>query len=425
MGRSFAPGALWRRAISRADRPRDSRAGAPVTDKSAFRLMRRREMRRALAMPPTDREIQYAELLAANEESRKFPGLLGVTMADLRAEVRTLLPPGRNDLVNHELAPHFRDMGINPLLFDWARRGALELYRYEDVLMVAEGGMASFFRGNVADTQTTGLARGLRDLAGATPVRLGRGAYVDDIYKATNPCHFLVDRLPRVHHLTTLGGLDESDCVTVAATSTYPRYALERVAPRVRVLEPRTLYHFDELFMLSTSARPIGHPFFFLDQGVLDFVIPKVTAGLPAPARRRRIYLSRFATVRRRLVNEEAIAAMLEARGFEILEMSELSPQEQLTAMREAEFVVGPHGAAFASLVAATPQNRVVEFFNPKRGTSAYAAMSIAVGAPYTPVFGTPVDDPSLDDPWRLDVAAVEAALDAPPTFAGGTTADR
>lgn len=392
-------------------------------DPQALRLMRRREMRRLLRMPPTTGETEYAELLAHNEETRKFPGLSGVTMADLFADVTTLVPPGRCPYARHPLARHFRGKGVNPLVFDSPRMGAIELYRFEDITMVAEGGMAVFFRGNEVDNRSTGLARGLARLDGAPAIEVSRGAYIDDIFKATNPCHFVVDRLARVHQFTALAGLAEADCVTVDATSAYPRYALERVAPQVRVLEARTVYHFRELFMLSTSSRPIGHPFSFLDKGVIDFVIPRLTADLPPRAQRRRLYLSRFATTRRRLVNEAEIAAMLEARGFEILEMSELSPHEQLAAMREAEFIVGPHGAAFASLTAATPLNRVVEFFNPDRGTAAYAAMALAVGAPYTPVFGTPVADPALDDPFTLDVAAVEAALDGPPVFAGGTPA--
>jgi len=421
MGRGFVPRVLWWRRQPERE-PRDK---VTVPDRAAVRLMRRREMRRHLGLPPIQADTEFAELLAHNENTRTFPGLVGARMADLRAETRTLLPPARCDYPRHPLAAHFRGKGINPLLFGNQRRGPLELYRYEDISMLAEGGMATFFRGASVDLQSTGLSRGLRVLGDAVPERLGRAGYIDDIFKATNPCHFLVDRLPRIHQLTTLAGLDTRECVTVAATSDYPRYALERVAPDVKVLEPYRVYHFDELFLLSTSPRPIGHPFFFLDPEVIDYVVKGVTAGLPAPAPTRRIYLSRFATTRRRLVNEPEIAAMLEARGFEILEMSALSPREQLMAMREAEVVVGPHGAAFASLVAATPRTKVVELFNPERGTAAYAAMSVAVGAPYTPVFGTPVADPTLDEPFSVDVSAVEAALDAPAVFAGGLPADR
>ncbi len=386
----------------------------------AFRLMRRREMRRGLGLPPIAAETPYAELLAANETSRKFPGVLGVAMADLRAGQQRLAEPGPSALVRHPLAPHFLGKGINPVVFNWPRRGPVDLYRYEDIFMVAEGGMAMFFRGTEVDEQSTGLARGVAELAGLPAIDIPRAAYIDDIYKATNPCHFMVDRLPRVYHYTRLAGFADHECVTVNAKSAYPCYALEHVAPEVRVLEPLTLYHFDELFVLSTCARPIGHPFFFLDEGVLEFVLGGMARGLPQPAQRRRIYLSRFATERRRLVNEAALADMLSGRGFEILEMSDFSPQEQLAAMRQAELIVAPHGAALASMVAATPQNRVLELFNPKRGTAAYGAMAVAVGAPYTPLYGTPVDEPGLDDPWQVDVAAVAAALDAPPAWAGG-----
>lgn len=385
----------------------------------AFRLMRRREMRRMLGMPQAPGETQYDELLAHNATSRTFPGLLGVAMGDLKASTTRLLAPQRSRNVDHPLTPHFLGKGINPVVFDWARRGPLDLYRYEDVSMLAEGGMVTIFRGQTVDTESTGLSRAVNDLKDVTPVHVARGAYIDDIYRPTNPCHFMVDRLPRAFHYTRLADIAMSDCITVNATSDYPLYALERVAPEVRRLDPLTLYHFDELFVLSTCARPIGHPFFFLDREVVDFVVPAMTAELPAPSRRRRIYLSRFASERRKLVNEKKIADALKDRGFEILEMSDFSPRDQLAAVREAELIVAPHGAALANLVGATPHNRVIELFNPRRGTAAYGAMAVAVGAPYTPLFGTPQDRRKLDDPWLIDPARVVAAIDDAPTWAG------
>lgn len=390
---------------------------ASKQDGQALRLMRRREMRRALKMTPTPEETHFSELLAVNEEVRRFPGLLGVRMAKLAANVRELRPAQRNPLVDHPLAPSFGNKGINPVIFSDRRQGAVRLSRYEDISMVAEGGMAVFLRGLEVDEESTGLARGIRDLAQMPAIRIGRAAYIDDIYRPTNPCHVMVDRLPRVFQYTTLAGLPQSECVTVNAATPYPLYALEHVAPEVRRLEPHTLYHFDELFLLSTCARPIGHPFFYLDADVVDFIVPKMTADLPPPTRDRRLYLSRFVSGRRRLVNEDALCEMLARRDFEILEMADLTPREQLAAVRAAETIVAPHGAALASLVAGAPQNRVVELFNPTRGTAAYGAMAVAVDAPYTAVFGTPLDEPGLNDPWRIDVARVAAALDAPPQW--------
>lgn len=385
----------------------------------AFRLIRRREMRKALGLPMAPGDIEYDALLAENERVRKFPGLLGAQMVDLKAETVQLLDAARCPAPKHPLAPHFLGKGINPVVFDWARRVPLRLYRYEDVRMLAEGGMVTIFRGDDIDTESTGLSRNVRGLGRVEPVHIARGAYIDDIYRPTNPCHFMVDRLPRVYHYTRLAGLEEADCITVNATSAYPLYALERVAPEVRRLDPLTLYHFDELFVLSTCARPTGHPFFFLDRDVIDFVVPRMTAELDPPAPRRRIYLSRFASDRRRLVNEKGLAKALQGEGFEILEMSDFTPREQLAAVREAEVVVAPHGAALANLVGATPANRVVELFNPRRGTAAYGAMAVAVGAPYTPLFGTPVENRRLDDPWQIEPARVLAAIAGPPSWPG------
>ncbi len=343
-------------------------------------------------------------------DSSRMRDLHGLRMADLRAHVRELLPERANPLTEHPLARAFEGTEINGVVYEYRRQSALLLQRYEDVSLVADGQMFTLFRGEEIDEESTALFLGFKKLAGGKPIRIKLGAYCDDRFRPSNPCHFMVDRLPRVTFYTELAGLTQKDCVMFGKLPPYAAYAREHCAPDVTMLAANTHYHFDTLYLLSTCAHPQGHPFFYMNEMAQNGVLPALTADLPEKPNGRRIYMSRFATKRRRLLNEKELADRLAGRGFEIIEMSDLTPRQQLTAVREAECVVAPHGAALASIVAATPGTRVIELFNPLKGTAVYGGLADAVGAPYTPLFGTPVDIPKKPFAWTVDVDAVLAA---------------
>lgn len=357
------------------------------------------------------------EIVDNAADSKRMRHLHGLRMADLRTSVTELLPEQANPLMDHPLAAAFAGTEINCVSFEYNRQQPLKLQRYDDVSLVGNGQMFTLFRGDEIDVESTALFLGFKDLHRNKPIRINLGAYCDDRFRPGNPCHFMVDRLPRVTFYTELAGLTQKDCVMFGDLPPYAVYARQHCAPDVTLLAVNTHYHFDTLYLLNTCAHPQGHPFFYMNERARNGVLPAVTAGLPAGPSGRRIYMSRFATERRRLVNEKALADRLAARGFEILEMSDLSPKAQLTAVREAECVVAPHGAALASVVAATPGTKVVELFNPLKGTAVYGGIADAVGAPYTPVFGTPARDPKKPFAWSVDIDAVLAAIDGPATL--------
>lgn len=80
-------------------------------------------------------------------------------------------------------------------------------------------------------------------------------------------------------------------------------------------------------------------------------------------AQNRRIYISRKG--RRRVVNEEALTAMLGRYGFEIIEDKPRSVIEQIELYRTASFIIGPHGASFANIIWCRPDTQLLEFFAP------------------------------------------------------------
>lgn len=81
-------------------------------------------------------------------------------------------------------------------------------------------------------------------------------------------------------------------------------------------------------------------------------------SGLP-----KRIYISRNDAKLRRVSNEESILPVLEARGFKRVTLKGLPMARQVQYFRQAEAVIGPHGAGLAHTAWCKPGTKVIEFF--------------------------------------------------------------
>lgn len=368
-----------------------------------------------LPKPKKDGRPKIAEALLANAAGPRIRAFLGATGGDLSVETRTLLPAKRQSWPDHPINRLFEDSDIYLGALGNKATSPLRIIRYEDVCLLADGICFTIWRDNIVDKNSTAYFKALPSMRTSDAVKLDVAAFVDDRYKVTNPCHFMVDRLPRIHQFGSLAGIAQEHCATAIPPRTpYATFALERVAPRVQVLKTGTPYFVKTLYILSTNVEPKGHPFFYFNEDVMNWVVPSITRGLPKEPTGRKLYMSRLATSRRALTNEKALVARLKRRGFDILEMSNLSPRDQLAAVRESDIVVAPHGAALANVLGATSGTHVVELFNRSKGTAVYAGLSLVTGAAYSRVFGD-ADPTSNGYRWTIDLDAVEAAIDAEP----------
>ncbi|MEO5351700.1 MAG: glycosyltransferase 61 family protein [Magnetococcus sp. XQGC-1] len=73
------------------------------------------------------------------------------------------------------------------------------------------------------------------------------------------------------------------------------------------------------------------------------------------------IYVSRNKAQQRRVLNEEAVIAQLQSRGFHVLYMENMSVKEQVETFNNARVVVMPHGAAGTNMVFAQPGTVLIE----------------------------------------------------------------
>ncbi|TAD76248.1 MAG: DUF563 domain-containing protein [Oscillatoriales cyanobacterium] len=119
---------------------------------------------------------------------------------------------------------------------------------------------------------------------------------------------------------------------------------------------------------------------------------------LPQPPTRpwRRLYLSRSQS--RRIVNEAELQPLLDRWGFETVPEG-LSFTEQVMLFSEAQWVLGPHGAAFTNTLFCAAGTRILECFAPSYVSHFYWRLSRQLGFDYGYLIGDSValsDDPLI-----------------------------
>ncbi|MEQ8393802.1 glycosyltransferase family 61 protein [Thalassobaculum sp.] len=82
-----------------------------------------------------------------------------------------------------------------------------------------------------------------------------------------------------------------------------------------------------------------------------------VTDGTGRPG--TKLYLARGSSMRRRIVNEDAVRDALEARGYRTVQLETLDLIDQIAMIAEASEIVGVHGSALINLIWATPGTRI------------------------------------------------------------------
>ncbi len=91
-----------------------------------------------------------------------------------------------------------------------------------------------------------------------------------------------------------------------------------------------------------------------------DRLLPRVEVT----GERQRIYVTRGPSANNRTVlNDDAVTALLQERGFVMVDPGQLSVADQIRTFATAEVVVATHGAALANLVFASPGSTVIELF--------------------------------------------------------------
>lgn len=167
---------------------------------------------------------------------------------------------------------------------------------------------------------------------------------------ANNYYHTLVDNLPRLYWLHHPALREEKLRVLVSGKPyTMEDWFLKRVLPpNAEVFEAdRTcIWRAERIVVADYLSDQMSGA---LPRAYLDFFLPRVLPQRPR-RRRNRIYISRRqAPGGRRILNEDAVRSLLEARGFQVCLLETLDIAAQIELFYDAEVVVAPHGAGLTN----------------------------------------------------------------------------
>jgi capsular polysaccharide biosynthesis protein len=170
----------------------------------------------------------------------------------------------------------------------------------------------------------------------------------------------------------------------------------EGIPPEYQISIPnKARFQTESLALLDLQGRkiaspPVDRPQFFKE---LLFPSPLVLHGdfwlrppsvkqfyanIPIPQENlpKRLYITRQDAAFRRLSNEEAIISLLEKRGFSAVELGKLPFAQQVASFRQAELVVGVHGAGLSHVVNMFSTKGLLEILHPRRFWATYRALA-------------------------------------------------
>ena len=172
--------------------------------------------------------------------------------------------------------------------------------------------------------------------------------------------HWMIEMLPRLISYDRCPSLQN---VPLIVPKSAPKFVAESLRltgylPKTVFLDNGT-YRFKTLHMLSKLA-----PTTEVSPDAVGWLNEKVKVSPSGSVLPKRFYVSRRDAKIRFVSNETQLANTLSEFGFETLTMSKLSLADQIDLFRTAEYIIGPHGAAFTNLAFAKPGATFIEFFS-------------------------------------------------------------
>ncbi|MEO0752340.1 MAG: glycosyltransferase family 61 protein [Pseudomonadota bacterium] len=267
--------------------------------------------------------------------------------------------PAKTDSQTH-VPPRFKEMShaIPPMRHHSGGASRHNLTNFQHVMLNDDG--------TVGELTRKGAELLAPLMAQAEPIHLPGHCFIGVAPGAVIYAHWILDTLPRLLQMRA-AGLDLTRFDSLIFTDTrqgFHREVLDMLGiPFDRCYSRNKIGTFiscDSFEMVSAPRKDHAtHPSnfallraFFLG----DFEPPKRP--------RRRLYISRQRSERRRFVNGKEVGDVLLQRGFEEVFAEEHSIVEFARMMAEAECVVSPHGAGLTNLVFCQPGTRVLEIFS-------------------------------------------------------------
>ncbi len=284
------------------------------------------------------------------------------------------------------------------------RNTDIRILEFDDVQLVGYNFGFSLFDeyGNALNADavyTNNFSHNLINDSCAKKEELDQLVFIGDRFKPNNYCHFVVDHLPRLMHLTRK--YKDWNCAAFGfENSSFQKQYLDLVNLNSKLLnlEPGVIYKIKKLRLLNTSTRAFIHCF---QGGCLEYADPvvKISEQISNSVKSKgpRVYLTRSRSLGRVAVNDGQIQSYLKSNGFSIVDMGDYMLDEQISIMKNADAVIGIHGAALTNTLYCKPGTKVIEIFPPNYGTNAFRTISEMLGHQYIPLVGAAVENSTME----------------------------
>ena len=130
-----------------------------------------------------------------------------------------------------------------------------------------------------------------------------------------------------------------------------------------------------------------------------------------ATEKRARIYIVRAG--RRRIIEESALIEMLKKYDFKIIEDKPRTLAEQMALFNNAEFIIGPHGAAFANVIWCEPDTHLFELFATNYAPIHFRYLSAMMGMEYSAYSREPIVHMSTAESISADISVSVPDIEA------------
>ncbi|WP_394200830.1 glycosyltransferase family 61 protein [Shewanella waksmanii] len=257
----------------------------------------------------------------------------------------------------------FRDMVL--------KRFPLSVYELSNVYLYYDDKGAFFFDSDfeLIEELTDSIAnlklnkKDLQNLANSR-LTLYRGVTATSVtFKAkTNYCHFLLEGAAKLRLINEAYNGESINNVicdeyfgsqTETLCSLFPAYKHSSFIS----LKGEGILKFEKLLVTNTIKHPMhnGHSDFKL---FFEFLRENIESSVPKKC--KRIFIDR-PNGRRGVKNKRQLQDLLDKYNFDILKLEDYSFAEQIGIFKEAEVIVGIHGAGLSNLVFSTSKTSVIE----------------------------------------------------------------
>lgn len=228
----------------------------------------------------------------------------------------------------------------------------------------------------------------------------GRLALIDDKFNIFNVCHFLLDKITRIPLFDSVN----PDIYLCFSRNQYVEDVFAKLGKKafspfldmakrgVRKISIRIpeLYVSSNSFKIKNSG--LRHPAHVGAPWAIDFLRKSfveteggVEPSQPVPVEvGQRIFISRNKAFTRKILNQDEVDTVLEKYDFKTVFLEDFRFAEQVAIFKNANAVIGVHGAGLTNILFCGPKNtRVGEILPPLCATRAYWVLSNALGFEY------------------------------------------